>query len=106
MWYRLQFDSALGQPRTLIGWKNVWHGALTRIWPDTSTLYFRLLAGHVAPEEDDEARILAAGTLHLRHPAPSSRQLTTIRVGGPHCAGRAGAVRPVLRRPALGRLRA
>ena len=66
MWYRLQFDGAVGQPRTLIGWKNVWHGALTRIWPDTSTLYFRLLAGHVAPEEDDQARILAAG-----HPAPA-----------------------------------
>ena len=50
MWYRLHFEGAVGQPRTLIGWKNVWHGALTRIWPDTSTLYFRLLAGHVAPE--------------------------------------------------------
>ena len=85
MWYRLQFDSALGQPRTLIGWKNVWHGALTRIWPDTSTLYFRLLAGHVAAEEDDQARILAAGTLHL-HITDFVRQLTTIRVEGPHCA--------------------
>jgi cholesterol oxidase len=86
MWYRLQFDSALGQPRTLIGWKNVWHGALTRIWPDTSTLYFRLLAGHVAPEEDDQARILAAGTLHL-HISAFVRQLATIRVEGPHGAG-------------------
>ncbi len=85
MWYRLQFDSALGQPRTLIGWKNVWHGALTRIWPDTSTLYFRLLAGHVAPEEDDQARILAAGTLHL-HISAFVRQLATIRVEGPHGA--------------------
>jgi cholesterol oxidase len=85
MWYRLQFDSALGQPRTLIGWKNVWHGALTRIWPDTSTLYFRLLAGHVAAEEDDQARILAAGTLHL-HITDFVRELTTIRVEGPHCA--------------------
>lgn len=85
MWYRLQFDSAVGQPRTLIGWKNVWHGALTRIWPDTSTLYFRLLAGHVAPEEDDQARILAAGTLHL-HISAFVRQLATIRVEGPDCA--------------------
>jgi cholesterol oxidase len=85
MWYRLQFDSALGQPRTLIGWKNVWHGALTRIWPDTSTLYFRLLAGQVAPEQDDQARILAAGTLHL-HITDFVRELTTIRVEGPHCA--------------------
>jgi cholesterol oxidase len=85
MWYRLQFEGAVGQPRTLIGWKNVWHGALTRIWPDTSTLYFRLLAGYVAPEGDDQARILAAGTLHL-HITDFVRQLTTIRVAGPHCA--------------------
>jgi cholesterol oxidase len=85
MWYRLQFDSALGQPRTLIGWKNVWHGALTRIWPDTSTLYFRLLAGHVAAQEDDQARIVAAGTLHL-HITDFVRELTTIRVEGPHRA--------------------
>ena len=85
MWYRLQFDGAVGQPRTLIGWKNVWHGALTRIWPDTSTLYFRLLAGHVAPEEDDQALILAAGTLHL-HITSFVRELATIRVEGPHCA--------------------
>jgi cholesterol oxidase len=86
MWYRLHFDSALGQPRTLIGWKNVWHGALTRIWPDTSTLYFRLLAGHVAAQEDDQARILAAGTLHL-HITDFVRELTTIRVEGPHQVG-------------------
>jgi cholesterol oxidase len=85
MWYRLHFEGAVGQPRTLIGWKNVWHGALTRIWPDTSTLYFRLLAGHVAPEEDDGARILAAGTLHL-HITDFVRQLATLRVEGPHCA--------------------
>ena len=85
MRYRLQFDSALGQPRTLIGRKNVLHGAPTRIWPDTSTLYFRLLEGHVAAEEDDEARILAAGTLHLRL-TDFARELTTIRVEGPHCA--------------------
>jgi cholesterol oxidase len=85
MWYRLQFDGAVGQPRTLIGWKNVWHGALTRIWPDTSTLHFRVLAGHVPPEDDDRARIIAAGTMHL-HITDFVRELTTIRVEGPDCA--------------------
>ncbi len=90
MWYRLQFDGAVGQPRTLIGWKNVWHGALTRIWPDTSTLYFRLLAGHVPPEQDDQALILAAGTLHL-HITGFVRELATIRAEGPH--GAAGVQR-------------
>ena len=41
--------------------------------------------GHVAPEEDDQALILAAGTLHL-HITDFVRQLATIRVEGPHCA--------------------
>ena len=95
MWYRLQFDSALGQPRTLIGWKNVWHGALTRIWPDTSTLYFRLLAGHVAAQEDDQAQILA-------QPAPCTCTSPTscassppsgqkARTAPPGCSGSAGS---------------
>jgi cholesterol oxidase len=85
MRYRLQFADAMGQPRTLSGWKNIWHGAPTRIWLDTSTLHFRLLEGHVAADEDEGARILAAGTLHL-HLADFARQLTTLRTEGPHHA--------------------
>ena len=34
------------------------------------------------PDEDDRARILAAGTLHL-HLAAFARQLTTFRTSGP-----------------------
>ena len=37
------------------------------------------------PEEDGQARILAAGTLHL-HITDFVRELTTIRVEGPHPA--------------------
>jgi cholesterol oxidase len=85
MRYRLQFADAAGQPRTLSGQKDVRHGAPTRMWPDTSTLHFRLLDGHVSPGEDEQARTLATGTLHLS-PADFARQLTTIRVDGPHRA--------------------
>src|SRR5580692_4033729 len=53
--YRLQFADAAGQPRTLLGWKNVWPGGPARIWPETSTLYVRLLAGHIGEAEGDEA---------------------------------------------------
>jgi cholesterol oxidase len=84
--YRLQFADAAGQPRTLLGWKNVWPGAPARIWPETSTLYVRLLAGHIGADEDDEAAAtLATGVLHLRL-ADFVRQLATIRVDGPHRA--------------------
>lgn len=85
MRYRLQFSDAAGQPCTLVGEKDVWHGEPSLIWQDLSTLYFRLLEGHVAADKDDGARILAAGTLHLRL-ADFARQLTTIRAKGPHAA--------------------
>jgi cholesterol oxidase len=85
MRYRLQFADAAGQPRTLSGQKDIWPGPPTRIWPDTSTLHFRLMDGHVADGEDDQARTLAVGTLHLS-PADFARQLCTMRVDGPHGA--------------------
>ncbi len=85
MRYRLQFADAAGQPRTLSGQKDIWPGPPTRIWPDTSTLHFRLMEGHVADGEDDQARTLAVGTLHLS-PADFARQLCTIRAEGPHGA--------------------
>ncbi len=85
MRYRLQFADASDQPRTVIGQKDIWHGPPSRIWPDTSTLHFRLLEGHVAEGEDEDARILATGTLHLRLTG-FARQLTTIRTKGPHGA--------------------
>jgi cholesterol oxidase len=85
MRYRLPFADACGQPRTFVGQKDIWHGPPNRIWPDTSTLHFRLVEGHVAEDEDDEARVLATGTLHLRLTG-FARELTTIRTKGPHGA--------------------
>ncbi len=85
MRYRLQFDDASGQPRTIIGHKDIWHGPPSRIWPDTSTLHFSLFEGHVAEDETDENRVLATGTLHLRLTG-FARELTTIRTKGPHSA--------------------
>ena len=82
MRYRLQFTDASGQPRTITGNKDIWHGPFSRIWPDTSTLYFQLLEGHVTEGENDEARILATGTLHLRLTG-FARELTTFRTQGP-----------------------
>jgi cholesterol oxidase len=85
MRYRLQFEDATGQPRTVIGHKDIFHGPPTQIWPDTSTLHVKMLEGHVAEGQDDLARVLASGTLHLRLTA-FARQLTTFRTAGPHGA--------------------
>ncbi|GAA4083206.1 GMC family oxidoreductase [Actinomadura miaoliensis] len=79
MKYRLYFTDGEGRPRTLTGQKNVLHGPPTRIWPDTSTLYVRILEGHVPEGEDAEA--VAAGVMHIRLP-DFARQLTTFRTSG------------------------
>jgi cholesterol oxidase len=83
MRYRLHFTDDMGQLRTLTGWKNVVHGPLTDIWPDTSTLYFRILEGHIMEDGDDTAAIVGAGMLHIQV-ADFVRQLTTFRAHGPH----------------------
>jgi cholesterol oxidase len=82
MKYRLYFTDGAGRPLTLAGHKNVLHGPPTRIWPDTSTLYVRLLEGHVAEEAEDGAPVAGAGVLHIQL-SDFARQLTTFRTSGP-----------------------
>lgn len=84
MRYRLHFTDLEGAPLTLVGWKNVLHGPPTRIWPDTSTLYLRLLEGHVGEGEED-TRVVGAGVLHIQL-ADFAQQLTTFRTTGEHGA--------------------
>ncbi|WP_339153928.1 GMC family oxidoreductase [Actinomadura luteofluorescens] len=86
MRYRLFYTDGEGRRRTLSGHKNVLHGPPTRIWPDTSTLYVRLLDGHVAADEEDGAEVVAAGVLHIQL-TDFARQLTTFRTTGPGGAG-------------------
>jgi cholesterol oxidase len=83
MKYRLYFTDGTEQPRTLTGWKNVFHGMPIDIWPDTSTLFYRVLEGHVEEDQDEHARIVGAGTLHIEL-ADFAQQLTTFRTTGPH----------------------
>ncbi|GAA1298996.1 hypothetical protein Psi02_70090 [Planotetraspora silvatica] len=82
MRYRLHFWDAENRPRTLAGWKDVHHGPPTRLWLDTSTLYARLLEGHVEEGADDDAKAIAAGTLHIL-PTDLVKMLTTFRTAGP-----------------------
>lgn len=82
MRYRLHFTDGTGQPRTLAGWKNIHHGPPTDIWPDTTTLYYRVFDGHVTEDADESSLVLGAGTLHISA-AAFARQLTTFRTSGP-----------------------
>ncbi|MFI8546361.1 GMC oxidoreductase [Spirillospora sp. NPDC077959] len=82
MKYRLFYTDGDGARRTLSGQKDVLHGPPTRIWPDTSTLYVRVLDGHVGEDEEDGAEVVAAGVLHIQL-TDFARQLTTFRTAGP-----------------------
>ncbi|MEU5878937.1 GMC oxidoreductase [Spirillospora sp. NPDC047279] len=86
MKYRLFFTDDHDRPRTLTGEKNVLHGPPTRIWPDTSTLYCRVLDGHVDEDGDSGAEVVAAGVLHIQL-TDFARQLTTFRTSGPSGPG-------------------
>ncbi|WP_067457401.1 GMC oxidoreductase [Actinomadura macra] len=87
MKYRLYFSDGEDRPRTLVGHKNVLHGPPTRIWPDTSTLYVRILEGHVDEDAEGGAQVLGAGVLHIQL-TDFARQLTTFRTAGPDGTGK------------------
>jgi cholesterol oxidase len=89
MLYRLYFSDATGRPLTLAGYKDVGPGSITKVWPETSTLYVRVLAGHVPVTDggaDATDGIVGSGVLRIR-PLDFARQLTTFRVHGPDRMG-------------------
>ena len=91
MLYRLFFRDGVGHPLTLSGFKVVGAPPGVRVWRDTTTLYVRVLRGHVRAGADREAETVASGVLRLRMPA-FLWQLTTFRAGGDSPAARAAAV--------------
>jgi cholesterol oxidase len=84
MRYRLWFTDGDGEARTLCGWKDVHEGPATQVWHDTTTLYTRLLRGHVPPGEDAD-EVDAAGTLHIG-PTELAAMLSSVRAEGPEPA--------------------
>jgi predicted acylesterase/phospholipase RssA len=82
MRYRLFFRDGVGHPLTLTGFKAIEDDPGLDLWPDTTTLYVRVLAGHIeAGEEMAGASQVAAGIIRI-HPRDFLRQLTTFRTGG------------------------
>jgi hypothetical protein len=81
MLYRLFFRDGVGHPVTLAGFKTLTNRRGLHVWRDTTTLYTRLLRGHVEAGDDPGAEIVASGILRLR-PLGFLRQLATFRAGG------------------------
>jgi hypothetical protein len=96
MLYRLWFRDAAGNPMTLRGFKRVGKDSILEGWHDTTTLYVRVLSGHVDGREDvvrpeDEAATVALGVARITLPG-FLRQLTTFRSTGGSLLGEVGAI--------------
>ena len=85
MLYRLHLTDPAGNDLTLVGHKEIHDDPGLDIWPDTSTLYVRILVGHTQRETDDQARVVGAGVLSILVP-DFVQQLTTFRSKGPRKA--------------------
>jgi hypothetical protein len=96
MLYRLWFRDGAGNPLTLRGFKRVGKDSVLEGWRDTTTLYVRVLTGHVDGREDvvspaDEAATLALGIARITLPG-FLRQLTTFRSTAASLVGEVGAI--------------
>jgi cholesterol oxidase len=87
MLYRLWFRDGVGHPLTLTGYKLVENDAGFDLWKDTTTLFTKVLKGHVEESGDATAELVASGILRIRV-QDFAKQLTTFRAGG---AGGVGA---------------
>ena len=81
MLYRLWFRDGVGHPLTLTGFKLVENDAGFDLWKDTTTLFTKVLKGHVEQGEDATAELVASGILRIRV-QDFAKQLTTFRAGG------------------------
>jgi hypothetical protein len=91
MLYRLFFRDGVGHPLTLAGFKVVREDSVSHVWRDTTTMYVRVLRGHVEEEDEPGAEVVASGIMRLR-PWDFARQLATFRAGGPSPAGQIAAI--------------
>jgi cholesterol oxidase len=91
MLYRLFFADGAGNPLTLTGFKLVKDDPGMDLWSDTSTLYSRVLRGHVEAEGEPEADVVASGIINI-YLTDFARQLTTFRTSGGNANDQARAL--------------
>ena len=89
--YRFFFHDSGGVPLTFSGFKRVEDDTGFDAWEDTTTLYVRILRGHLPLDEEEGAEIVAAGMLKL-HLLDFLKELTTFRTEGPTLSDRASAL--------------
>jgi hypothetical protein len=91
MLYRLYFRDGAGHPATLTGYKIIRNDPSADVWADTTTLYTRVLRGHVDEGDERGAQVVASGIIRIPL-FDFLKQLTTFRAGGPSPIARAAAL--------------
>ena len=91
MLYRLLFLDDRGAGFTLSGQKIVHDDPGFDLWDDTTTLFVRILEGHVSPAEEKDAVVWGVGVLHI-HTVDLLKQLSTMRATGPDLAAQTEAM--------------
>ncbi len=81
MLYRLWFRDGVGHPLTMTGYKLVENDAGFDLWKGTTTLFTKVLQGHVDESGDSSAELIASGILRIRV-QDFAKQMTTFRAGG------------------------
>jgi hypothetical protein len=82
MLYRLYFHDKAGHPLTLSGFKVIENDKGFDLWHDTTTLYVKILQGHISIDQEPDAVLVASGILTISLPH-FLQQLTTFRVKSP-----------------------
>jgi predicted acylesterase/phospholipase RssA len=90
MKYRVFFKGADGNDYTFTGFKDISGKTLADMWPETSTLYSRILSGRVA--EGDVGNTIASGVIAIRPEDFVFIQLFSFRGDGPTPATAAQAL--------------
>jgi predicted patatin/cPLA2 family phospholipase len=91
MRYRLFFRDGGGRPLTLSGFKVIEDDPGSDLWTDTTTLFTHILEGHVDPQDEAHAQVVAAGIINI-HLLDFFRQLGTFQTEGPTPIERASAL--------------
>ena len=76
MLYELWFTDDQGRRRTLAGHKVIIDSPGLDLWPDTTTLYTKILDGHVEGSGKDAATVVAAPAPESSKAPPSSESGT------------------------------
>jgi cholesterol oxidase len=88
--YRLFLRGAAGESLTMTGFKEVKDDPGFDVWRDNTTLFTRILRGHIKAAEETHAEAVASGIIQVR-PLDFLKQMTTFKADGPTALTRAAA---------------